>query len=137
MKAKLSGFTLIELMIVVVIVGVLAMIALPAYQDFVRKSRRAEAISLMLDLQLSEEKFRANNPSYAASLIEMSINSTYVSERVKPAYYTFSIVATTNTYTIAATPQGKQVSDTQYGTSCSLLTINQGNTKTPPDCWRK
>lgn len=137
MKTKFSGFTLIELMIVVVIVGVLAMIALPAYQDYVRKSRRAEAIALMLDLQLNEEKFRANNPNYASTLAALGITSTYVSGQVDPAHYTFAIVAATNSYTITATPQGRQASDTQYGTPCSSLTINQSNSKTPPDCWRK
>jgi type IV pilus assembly protein PilE len=137
MKIKFGGFTLIELMIVVVIVGILAMIALPAYQDYARKSRRAEAISLMLDLQLSEEKFRANNPSYASTLAAMGITSTYVGNQVDPAYYTFGIAASTNTYTITATAQGSQASDKQYGTPCHALTINQSNAKTPADCWRK
>lgn len=137
MKTRFSGFTLIELMIVVAIVGILAAIALPAYQDYVRKSRRAEAISLMLDLQLNEEKFRANNPNYASTLASMGISSTYVNGQVDPAYYTFGIVAATNTYTITATPQGRQASDKQYGAACSSLTINQSNTKTPADCWRK
>ena len=141
MKTKFGGFTLIELMIVVVIVGILAMIALPAYQDYVRKSRRAEAISLMLDLQLTEEKYRANNPSYASTLAAMGITSSYVSDQVDPAYYTFAIVAATNSYTITATPQGSQANDKQYGTPCGgsgvTLTIDQSNSKTPADCWRK
>lgn len=137
MKIRFGGFTLIELMIVVVIVGILSAIALPAYQDYVRKGRRAEAISLMLDLQLTEEKYRANNPSYASTLSIMGITSTYVSGQVDPAYYTFGIVAATNSYTITATPQGTQTSDKQYGTACSSLTIDQSNTKTPTDCWRK
>lgn len=137
MKTRFGGFTLIELMIVVVIVGILSAIALPAYQDYVRKSRRAEAISLLLDLQLTEEKYRANNPNYASTLSSMGVTSTYVSGQVDPAYYTFGIVATTNSYTITATPQGTQTSDKQYGTACSSLTIDQSNTKTPTDCWRK
>ena len=61
MKSKISGFTLIELMIVVIIVGILTMIALPAYQDYARKSRRADVLTKLLDTQLHEEKWRAKN----------------------------------------------------------------------------
>jgi type IV pilus assembly protein PilE len=157
MKTKFDGFTLIELMIVVVIVGILATIALPAYQDYARKSRRAEAISLMLDLQLSQEKFRANNPNYAAMLSAMGITSTYVNNQVDPSYYTFAIVAATNSYTVVARPVGSQTQDKQYGTNCGIgLYVDQSNKGhyssapdtssvaaastgkvTPSECWRK
>lgn len=138
MRKQISGFTLIELMIVLVIVGILATIALPAYQDYVRKSRRAEAISLMLDLQLTQEKYRANNISYASSLAAMGVNSTYISNQVSASYYTISATsATNNTYTISAVAVGKQANDNQYGTACTTLTINQSNIKSPANCWRK
>jgi type IV pilus assembly protein PilE len=138
MRRQISGFTLIELMIVLVILGVLVTIALPGYQDYVRKSRRAEAIALMLDLQLTQEKYRANNISYASSLSAMGVTASYVTNQVSATYYTINTTsATNNTYTITATAAGKQVNDKQYGTSCSTLTINQSNTKSPANCWRK
>lgn len=138
MRRQTSGFTLIELMIVIVIVGVLVAIALPAYQDYVRKSRRAEAIALMLDLQLTQEKYRANNISYASSLSAMGVSASYVANQVNSSYYTVSTTSSTNnTYTITATAVGNQVKDKQYGTDCSTLTINQSNTKSPANCWRK
>jgi type IV pilus assembly protein PilE len=126
---KNSGFTLIELMIVVAVVAILAAIALPAYQDYVRKSRRAEAVAEMLDVQLQQEKWRANNNSYAVTAASVGAINT--------DYYVFSIEAATNSYTITATPQGAQANDKQYGTPCSALAIDQSNTKTPADCWRK
>jgi type IV pilus assembly protein PilE len=137
MKRNPSGFTLIELMIVVVIVGVLASIALPAYQDSVRKSRRANAISLMLDMQLNEEKYRANNPTYANSLTAMGLTSAYVTDKVSASYYTITIAASTNTYSIAANAVGNQANDKQNGESCASISIDQSNTKLPATCWRK
>ena len=66
-KADL-GFTLIELLIVVVIVGVLASIAYPAYQDSIRKGRRADASASLSAVQQAQERWRANNPAYASTL---------------------------------------------------------------------
>lgn len=110
MKAKISGFTLIELMIVVVIVGILAMIALPAYQDSVRKSRRADVLTKLLDTQLQQEKWRANNIRYAMTAASVGSPSSN--------YYNFAIVSATNSYTVVAIPLATQTNDKQYGTDC-------------------
>jgi type IV pilus assembly protein PilE len=129
---KIQGFTLIELMIVVVVIGILSTIALPAYQDYVRKSRRADVITKMLDTQLHEEKWRANNSKYAITATSVGSPSS--------SYYTIAITTSAtnnNAYTITATGVGDQARDKQYNTSCTTLTINQSNTKTPADCWRK
>lgn len=132
MRHRLSGFTLIELMIVVVVVAILAAIALPAYQDMIRKSRRADALSQLLNVQLQQEKWRANNPRYAATAASVGMANT--------TYYTFSLSNIgPNTYTITATARstGNQNQDSQFNTSCASLSINQNNLKTPADCWRK
>jgi type IV pilus assembly protein PilE len=138
MKIKQSGFTLIELMIVVVIVGILASIALPAYQDFVRKGRRADALAKLLDLQLTQEKYRANNPSYAKNLSELGLSATNVNSNYYVLTNPFPIAAT-NSYTLTMVPQtyGNQNNDKQYGVECTSLSIDQNGNKTPPECWRK
>lgn len=59
-----SGLTLIELIIVLVIVSILATLAIPSYQQYMFNSRRSEAISALLGIQLAEEKFRTNNIQY-------------------------------------------------------------------------
>lgn len=62
------GFTLIELMIAVVVVAVLAAIALPSFLDSTRKSRRSDAFAALNQVMQAQERFRANNASYASSL---------------------------------------------------------------------
>jgi type IV pilus assembly protein PilE len=65
--ARQSGFTLIELMIAVVIVGILASIAYPSYQRYVLSSRRAEAQADMLEDSAWLEKWRANQNTYSSN----------------------------------------------------------------------
>ncbi|MDO9074149.1 MAG: type IV pilin protein [Rubrivivax sp.] len=62
-----QGFTLIEMMIAVAIVAVLASIAFPAFQDSIRKGRRADAFAGLTAVQQAQERWRANNPSYASN----------------------------------------------------------------------
>lgn len=144
MKTKQKGFTLIELMIVIVIVGILAMIALPAYQDYARKSRRADVLTKLMDAQLLQEKWRANNLKYATTAASVGAPSS--------DFYSFVIVAATNSYTITATPTANkgQDKDKQYGVDCGVgLYVDQGskghystsvsdaNKVSPSECWRK
>jgi len=66
-----AGFTLIELVIVCAVIGVLALIAYPSFQDSVRKSRRADAVAGLTRLQQLQERVRAQEPSYADSVASM------------------------------------------------------------------
>ncbi len=62
-----KGFTLIELMIVVVIVGILASVALPAYQDYVRRSAIQEGLATLADVRIKLEQFYQNNRNYGSA----------------------------------------------------------------------
>ncbi|MBX9935878.1 MAG: type IV pilin protein [Burkholderiaceae bacterium] len=66
MRKKHNGFTLIELMIVVAIIGILASVAYPAYTDSVRKGRRAQARTALLELMQQQERFMTQRNCYAA-----------------------------------------------------------------------
>ena len=125
---RTAGFTLIEVLIVVAIVAILAAIAIPAYADQMRKSRRAAAVTAMQDVQLQLERWRVDHADYSGSSATLTDNK----------YYKFTITAAagTNNYSIAATAQGDQVKD-----KCGDLAITVTNggrpSKTPdnPYCW--
>ena len=133
---KIRGFTLIEVMIVVAVVAILAAIALPSYQDSVRKSRRAQAKTDMLELVQVLERTYTTDRSYARySTLDAPLNQ---SPRDGAARYSIAISnVSATTYTLTATPQGAQANDTRCGT----LTINQMGVKTisgsatVADCW--
>jgi type IV pilus assembly protein PilE len=97
------GFTLIELMIAVAIMTLLLAIALPAYQESTRKARRADGVAGLTRLQLAQERFRANNASYAASVPALpGSQAAFSAER----HYSLTIDAANATgYTMTASAQ--------------------------------
>ena len=113
MRVRASGFTLIELMIVVAAVAILAAIALPGFNEQVRKSRRSTAMADVASLQLALEKWRADHPTYAGSGVAAT-NPHYVI--AVPA-----ASANATSYSITATPQGGQSGD-----RCGVLTATAG-----------
>jgi len=59
-----TGFTLVELIIVVAIISILASIPIPAYNDYVKVSKRSDAQASLMALAIAQEKYRASNPTY-------------------------------------------------------------------------
>jgi len=73
-----QGFSLIELIVVVAIIGIIASIAIPSYQNNVQKSARSEGMSETLDLMRAQENFFANNYNYTTNLTELNFNDPHV-----------------------------------------------------------
>lgn len=130
-RDKQYGFTLIELIIVVTVIGILAAIAIPSFQDYVTRSRRAEAQSYMMEIALREEKHRANNSSYV-------VHGALPGGVTNTAYYIYTIVVPdANSYTITATANPGS-SQAARDASCSPLTLTQSGAKGAPTagCWK-
>lgn len=124
-------------MIVVAIVGILAAVAYPSYMSQVRKSRRSDAIQSLAAIQQAQERYRSNNPTYAANLTTLTINSAS-----SGGYYTLAVpksgasAPTCSTYTASAVAvSGKsQASDT--GCSTMSITVTNGSaTNDQASCW--
>lgn len=105
------GFTLIELMITVAIVAILASIALPSYQEYVKRGHRAAAQSEMMDIANRQQQFFLANRGYAASLGALS----YTVPADVAARYDGATAADNNatppSFTITFTPKGAQAGD--------------------------
>jgi type IV pilus assembly protein PilE len=141
---KQKGFTLVELMLVVAIIGILAGIVYPNYQESVKKSRRADAKGALAGLANAMERRFTETGSYtgAANTVDDpgDLGTPWVYSAKSPidgteTYYNLSIVAVTDsTYTIAATPVNQQQSD-----KCGTLTLTstgvRANSENVADCW--
>ena len=125
-----AGFTLIEVMIVVAIIGILSAIAFPSYQNYVMRAKRSAAQQFMLDISSREQQYLLDARSYTATIGTGGLNMT-VSTDVSP-YYTFAIAvnnaAAPPTFTITATAIGSQLND-------GNLTLNNLGQKTPASKW--
>lgn len=92
-----TGFTLIELMIAVVVVGVLLAVALPSFMDSIRKSRRSDAYAAVAAVQQAQERWRSNKPNYTTTWSELGLSSG----TTNTAYYELSLDAPPSGSTLA------------------------------------
>jgi len=132
---KIKGFTLIELMIVVAIVGILAAIVYPSYSEFVVHSDRGEAQRELVRLANLQEQLFVDRRSYTADMTDLGMGADpYITESDN---YSIGAVTANNgaTYILTATAQGSQTRDT----ACNILTINEAGQQGPAnsDCWEK
>lgn len=122
-----AGFSLIELMVVVVIIAILAAIAVPAFGRYAFRTRRVDGQELLLRIATAQERYYTSN-NYYGSLSDIGYTAPVSSEH--GYYVATSGVASGSTsaqaYTVTAAPQNAQATDV-----CGSLTINDAGARTP------
>ena len=134
-----GGFTLVELMVVILVAAILVAIALPSYDAMITKSRRVEAKDMLWAAANRQQQYFTKNNSYTTSAAELNVSTTS-----RNGYYALTIAAGTTgniatSYLMSAAPVSgtTQASDT----ACATFRLNSlgqqtvSGTQTAPPCW--
>ena len=131
-RPKTRGFTLLEVLVVFVIIGILGAIALPAYFAQARKSYRAEVKAIMMESAQFMERYYTTNKTYVGASPLSAVSPKGASATSKKYDITWSVTPTASAYTMQAVPGNSQSSDT-----CGTLTLSQTGAQTAAtaNCW--
>lgn len=145
-RANQRGFTLIELMITVAVIGILAAVAYPSYTQYIVRANRSAAQSFMFSVNNKQEQYMLDARNYAgggsvltdlALTLPSEVSGKYtitVSCTMPTAVGNCTAQVGPPTYLVTGTPVGSQATN---DTKCGILTLNNLGTKTPTTsgCW--
>ncbi len=125
MAISSRGTSLFEVMLTLVIIGILATVGYPSFSQYLRNSRRAQAQTDLLTLQLRLEEYRLNHSGESPTLAALGADLS--------THYDYQLQVTAQYYKLTATarPQSSQ----QQDTSCTTLMLDQWRQRNPATCW--
>lgn len=127
-----GGFTLIELMIVVAVIALIAAFALPSYQRYGQRARRADGKELLMRVAAAQERYYTNFNRYAADPLTAATSLGLTSTTSERGYYTINSVngptGNTQSYVLSAVPVAGKA---QAYDKCGTLSISNTGVKTP------
>ncbi|WP_282166655.1 type IV pilin protein [Shewanella japonica] len=128
---KISGFTLIEAMITLVVIGILASIAYPSYTSFAARGARADALSGLMNMANRQEQFYLDHKQFTKNMKQLGMDTDpYI---VDNGFYEIDAsVGSATKYTLQATAIGTQAT---RDTDCAVIQITSDGVKTPAECW--
>jgi type IV pilus assembly protein PilE len=136
-RRGMLGLTLIEVMCVVMVIGVLGMIAIPSYRQYVMRAQRTDAKAALLRLQTNQERFYLDNRTYSDDPDELG----FTDDLTERGAYTLEITgADATTYTATATPRSGGDVDMTRDAQCTSFSITAQGVRTatgdaPANCW--
>jgi type IV pilus assembly protein PilE len=132
-RPPVDGFSLIELLTTLAIVAILATVTVPSFTGFVARSRRSDAVAALLQVQLAQERWRAEHLSYTADLLALGSTSSKSPE----GYYRLRAQADAAGFFVTAEPVGVQQAD-----SCGTFALDESGPHyaegfADRTCWRR
>lgn len=134
LRKRMRGITLIELMIVVLIVGMLAAVAVPSYRDYAARAKRTEAKSALLNLATNQERFYINNNRFTQDMTQLGFSADpYITDSQSYSVEVTAASATDFSATATFRLGGREAN------KCKTFSINGRGQKTSTpnaDCWK-
>lgn len=131
-QLRVSGFTLVELMITIAIIGILAAIAYPSYTQYVLRANRSEAQAILTESAQFMERYFTTNGTYVGGALLSGVSPKGASGDAIKYTISFSLGPTATDFTLQAVPNGGQTGD-----SCGTLSLSNTGAQTPSTggCW--
>ncbi len=136
---RVRGFTLIELMVVVAIIGVTAAVAIPSYTSYILKSHRSAAINGVLDLASRQARYYTTNNTYSTSMTVLGYptDPMPIGSSQDPSYNLSVASANATAFSVQAVPVDKQTRDACGTYTYSDMGVKGISAGTVKECWKQ